>query len=566
MLLWTSEPALSLNHTDTQDMPNENSPPGQGDRSLSATTDTYRDRDGESQLLAQRLQHSTASVIGIAGPRGTGKSSLAKRVLAQRAHEGAFTQLIHAPTSYEPAEFLVAVSQQICDEVIAQVDKEMHRLDSVSTRWHAALRRIVVQFLVLLAGALALAASGPAAVDYVLSANFDTLWENLLALVGPAVVWLAAIGLLVVIMRLIHQFLNNSRVRLKVGLRSLALEFSERLQYQSTRSVSARTGITFLKFASALNVGRSLSDRPLSVPRLTDQLSQFLAHIAEAYGQPVVICLDELDKIAKPDDLNNLLRGIKGVLGRPKTHFILTVSEDALTKFATRHWADREMVESAFEDILFLNCVNLDTSRQIVGLMHHQEPFKGSTPPLSMDLMWLFGGGIPREIKRSTRMCLETNQPPAAPTTKPYLIWKTLFGARLKDIGRWTLRSGHDPGLTYEFIQHLEVNMSQLTALGDDPPDREWAKEFVQPWITHIENLFNALSRKEPGALALGEAAASIVLGGSAIVYTQGEGAPQLDAATSTEPLYKIFEFGRCENFTYTKGLLESYLTQIGLP
>ena len=535
-------------------------PPDQGDRSLRPNGSTYRNSNGESKLLVQRLTRSTASVIGIAGPRGAGKSSLAQCVLGERTEAGAFTQVIHAPTSYEPAEFLVAVSQRICEGVIADVDTGLQRGDSVSVRGKTAVRRIVARCLVLGAVALAVGAMGPRAVDYWREDGLGTLLENgVVGFASQGVVWGAVVGLAVWIVRGLLQVPRGERARLKVGLRSLAVEFLERLRYQSTRSFAARTGV----LNSTFNIGQSLADRPLSIPGLADQLSRFLGQVAEAYGEPVVICLDELDKITEPEELDKLLRGIKGVLGQPQTHFILTVSEDALTRFAARHWADRGIVESAFEDVVFLNIVSHDTARGIVGLMHDRAPLEGEWT-IAGELMWVFGGGIPREIKRNTRMCLEANQQPAVATAKAYVIWKTLFRARVEEITQWTLRAGSEWELTYNFVRSLEHSASQVEeALGDEPPNMEWARALVGPWVGNMDSLAAAAGRREAGAVALGQAAVAIIVGGSAVVYTLNKDAAQLDEE-SMGRLYRIFELGRLD-LKHTRDLLGSYLEEIGL-
>lgn len=95
-----------------------------GDWALSANGKTYRDRSNEAIVLKIRVINSSASVTGIAGERGAGKSSLALRVLDLCKRETVFSQLIHSPTGYEPREFLVSVCQSVCDEVILTIERE----------------------------------------------------------------------------------------------------------------------------------------------------------------------------------------------------------------------------------------------------------------------------------------------------------------------------------------------------------------------------------------------------------------------------------------------------------
>ena len=124
------------------------------DWSLRANGDTYYDRDDESSLLTARLQNSTASVTGIAGQRGSGKSSLAQRVLRNCEEQGAFTILIQSPIGYEPREFLISIFQRICEATITriQVNIEDRRRDgnlfkrSIAERRRLRMVRLAVYF------------------------------------------------------------------------------------------------------------------------------------------------------------------------------------------------------------------------------------------------------------------------------------------------------------------------------------------------------------------------------------------------------------------------------------
>src|SRR5580704_5352671 len=85
------------------------------DFSLRASGTTYIERSQEAVRVTTRIDNSSSSVVGIAGVRGAGKSSLAKRVLNTCDQKGYFTLLIPSPTGYEPREFLIAIFQRIAE-------------------------------------------------------------------------------------------------------------------------------------------------------------------------------------------------------------------------------------------------------------------------------------------------------------------------------------------------------------------------------------------------------------------------------------------------------------------
>ena len=87
------------------------------DFSLRSSGRTYIERNREAEKIIDRIEKSSASVIGISGVRGAGKSSLAKKVLDHCSSVGYFTLLIPSPTGYNPSDFLLAVFQRIAEQV-----------------------------------------------------------------------------------------------------------------------------------------------------------------------------------------------------------------------------------------------------------------------------------------------------------------------------------------------------------------------------------------------------------------------------------------------------------------
>lgn len=120
--------------------------------------------------------------------------------------------------------------------------------------------------------------------------------------------------------------------RPKAKLRKKALDWHEHLRFQTSHSNATQVKVSVLKSIFGFSSAKNLAARELSLPLLTSEFSSFLQEIRQVYGR-AVICLDKLDKIEDPKDLDKLLRGIKGVLGQDGVHFLLTVSDDALIRF-----------------------------------------------------------------------------------------------------------------------------------------------------------------------------------------------------------------------------------------
>ena len=64
--------------------------------------------------------------------------------------------------------------------------------------------------------------------------------------------------------------------------------------------------------------------------------------------------IDELDKLASADQAIAVVNGLKDLFHVPNTHFVVSVSEDALHRFAMRGVPFRDVFDSAFDTIVKL--------------------------------------------------------------------------------------------------------------------------------------------------------------------------------------------------------------------
>jgi hypothetical protein len=120
-----------------------------------------------------------------------------------------------------------------------------------------------------------------------------------------------------------------------------------------------------------------------------------------------------------------LLKGIKGILGQDRTHFLLTISEDAMAFFSERLSAERNLIESSFEQIVYLDRIPKGLARQLIKGTIDVDSDCGPHFQRNCDLLWIFAGGIPRELKRNIFTIhsarLDLGKAP------PVSVWKTLY-------------------------------------------------------------------------------------------------------------------------------------------
>lgn len=543
--------------------------PSGEDWSLRANGATYFDRNDETASVLDRIRNSSATVTGIAGLRGAGKSSLAMRVLKKCEEEdGAFTLLVHSPTSYEPKEFLISIFQRCCEDVAGRVDALLGQARTLQDRGQAQLSDIRRKLIVLVLGTLLIASMLGGYLYYEfqntqnsdlelrleiqsqdISENDDEILKLLSIIrnsfligftqediksredfqniqrrpgfrqymdenfseerrdqfterrgelqslidtreglinvyeglksqqnisVTTANIKLIIQGLLLLTLYISAVFLirgalrlNNRRKQakqypLEIGLRAAAQEMLEILRFQSTTRTSASAKLSLAKLGGSVGRERSLEARDLSLPGLTAAFGSFLEQVAEVYSGKVVICLDELDKIEKIEDLDSLLRAVKGVLGHRNTHFLLTVSEDALARYSTRRRMERGMLESSFESMTLLGRLNSGNARHILvqmGVLSGTDDFDKTRA----SLFWMSAAAIPREIKRSA-VSLRQSKIDLSATT-PEKIWLFLFQDKVDDLILWGTRLDISERLAFSFLGMMkEVEASVETA------------------------------------------------------------------------------------------------------
>jgi len=621
-----------------------------GEWSLRASGATYDDRSGESETITDRIMRSSASVTGIAGERGTGKSSLALRVLAN-CRNSAFTQVIHAPTEYDHREFFVSVVQRMCEEVIAAINHKFGQPESLRKRGRAELRRLLRIGGVLFVGlvvscggsvwyaqrqydvavARAIEAQREAEKERLdrererLSAQIselvqsgrvpqqDALQElvddlasqlgdievrlqevgtraNFYVAVVPTTTAIILVGyavatvLLRFLLRVGRRMFYVFRFPREAGLRQRAIDLAEYLRFETTKSVSAETGLKIAKLAA----GKAVADRPLSLPGIAAQFGVFLREVAEVFDKRVVVCLDELDKIEDVEDLGGLLRGIKSVLGVPGTHFVLTVAEDALSRFAARGRGERGVIESTFEEIILLGGMSLEVADSMVDRMYPERDrwnqvkaprsAKRVTHPSTV-LLWVFGGGIPREIKRGALRCLEAGVRPKVAASNA--VWNVLVKWRLEAMRTWAARVGGDDRITYCFCTELVESLSLLEGeCKGMVSDVKRGRDIAAVWRAWFERLLPTICDRADsgdettnawvdgeelsgGTLLFGRAAIELAIGASALGYVI-TGRRNGFGDGSIERLREVFEVGR-SNLPYAWRLVREHLDSVGV-
>ncbi|WP_433461701.1 hypothetical protein [Spirillospora sp. CA-128828] len=145
-----------------------------------------------------------------------------------------------------------------------------------------------------------------------------------------------------------------------------------------------------------------LDQRDRSHPERVADLRDFLLRLRSAPEvPPVLIAIDELDKIASAEKAIEAVNGLKDLFHITETHFVVSVSEDALDSFALRGVPVRDAFDSSFDTVMRVRPL---TAGDSWTLLRRRASLFNEWAAL---LCHVIAGGLPRDLVRAARHCVE---------------------------------------------------------------------------------------------------------------------------------------------------------------
>ncbi len=522
--------------------------------------------DGLAQVIDERLEISTEAAtrlrgllarmkggsVGIAGPRGAGKSTIIRRFCDGRETIGErplLSVMVPAPVVYDSRDFMLHLFAEVCRAAGAKPPPPEPTVDAQgqgvgwSFGWATALARSVAGWLPLLAlwlivgGAAALVQTTDSQVNdflvwgvaVICAAGIPLIspyrWSNGDDRHGPRVlrriaVVLVPFGLLLCAAGAADSSPSSATVKAAavtvVGLVLFAvardiqraiptpepesapqvpprdtwppqgdeLERTASLRLEALRyQQSFKTGISGkIGLPVGLEIGasaeRTLARHPMSFPEVVADFQRFLALAART--NDVLIAVDELDKLEADDDTaNRFLNDLKAAFGVANTYFLVSVSEDAMSRFERRGLPFRDVFDSTFDEIVRVDPLSLAEAQQLLS-----ERVVGF-PYIYSGLCHVLAGGIPRDLIRTARRIIDVNERLGKPDTLSQIV-RQLVTDELKG----------------------KTNAVEHAAIALEPPDQcleamlEWTRGFHAA-STDRDNLLATAARLEESATLL---------------------------------------------------------------
>ncbi|WP_442278461.1 P-loop NTPase fold protein [Terrabacter sp. 2YAF2] len=331
------------------------------------------------------ISEHTTSAIGIAGPRGSGKSTL---MLAISQLEGTRAISVLAASKYDPMDLLRRVAFAAASPDGSDVDALYEATVEYRYRRRLRMLRVVLAELLIFAG-----------LGLILA---DILEPPFLKLFGP-VSLLGALAILAAVALLLGSASRGSAGRRPSG-DSRAYQLVSDLAAEYTENRGAKVG---LQLTSLFGVEGTRSyqhkRRDLTYGDLVDRLRQVLPSLLDDASsmKRLVVVIDELDKLPDVASLTNVVNAIKDLFHIPGVHFLVSVSDEALASFALRGLQPRDAFDSSFDEIVEMARLTPLESRSVL-----ESRVAGFPEPLGV-FCSVWAGGLPRDLIRAARGCIE---------------------------------------------------------------------------------------------------------------------------------------------------------------
>ncbi|MGW5748747.1 P-loop NTPase fold protein [Amycolatopsis sp. NPDC003861] len=350
-----------------------------------------------ANYVREFIREHESSAIGLAGTRGSGKSTVMQALLGD-ADADEPVVITPSPVRYDPGEFIRLLLTNVARAIAGR------RSRAARNHLRVALQRATIgKQLIILGSAL-----GISVLPELLrgSSSFSTTSSILTTriLAGANLFQLIAIALLIFVG--IVQF---AKVLVRVDTNSMqphvrqALAVLRELRWETERATSNKNTLKVQSvYESSGENSLKLKSRAPSRSDLVDSLRELLKLFAShSEDKRMVLCIDELDKLGDPADLVDIVNELKDLFHIEKVHFLVTVSTDALDSFERRGLAGRDAFDSAFDTVVHTRRLELDESLDIVRAR------ATGFPPIVAMLCHAWSGGLPRDLLRTARAAVE---------------------------------------------------------------------------------------------------------------------------------------------------------------
>ncbi len=348
-----------------------------------------------------------AGAIGMAGPRGTGKSTLLEYYRSGRLSAAGKEQIMlleSVPVRYDAREYALYLYASLCEQVSKFRLKTSAGESPSTARISRSARRkrpqiVMLVSWVLIAYLVLVSAIGP---------SVHITWIHRLWWLPAAILILGTLTYLFSNRPYDVDFQATAEVITDLPALQRHADWKLRsLRYQLSQTTGWSGAVNLpLGIQGGSSATLEVATQPMTYPEVVNDFKRFLNLVVKVLqgdtgisSIPVAIILDELDKIDAAERVQEFLNEVKALfaLNKPGCLFLVSVSEEALARFDRRGLSVRDAFDSTFDTILRVDYLNLADAMLVVRNRGARlpDPF--------ICLGYCLSGGLPRELIRYVR-------------------------------------------------------------------------------------------------------------------------------------------------------------------
>jgi hypothetical protein len=375
--------------------------------------------------IRRLLNNMPGGSIGVAGPRGVGKTTLLESFCGTALnnptlkHRRVLSVMTSAPVEYDPREFILHIFSSVCHRVVKDKRKikgkdEIKREDDLQPWGYMnGIQKPPITFLSTIISfkeAIAVSLLGGFLMSTLfLHKRLDNLSEFFLDFFFGLGLFFVIIGIVGFLIQAYHKFeqqrqtqrakLQNTKLYgndpLVIEARDHLHEIKFQQSYSSGWAGSLKGGIASFSAETTVDAAVNLSQKQRSLPEIVDRYRDFLIRASQEYE--IIIGIDELDKIGSDEKAHHFLNEIKALFYLERCFYLISVSESAMSNFERRGMPFRDVFDSSFDAIVHVDYLNLDKAkrllrRRVIGV-----------PVPFLDFCHCMAGGLPRDLIRTFR-------------------------------------------------------------------------------------------------------------------------------------------------------------------
>jgi hypothetical protein len=349
--------------------------------------------------LTKLLKDPRGGTIGLSGPRGIGKTETMKQACHWAREQGGLGVIFPSPSEYEPFAFIAALSDVLAAAFEDDYDQRTGRVTRTAWRafllWNlAALLSASVGIVLLWAAERVMWTDEP--VDVVLA----ELTKYVPTAMGLVLLLLGLLALSTGRMRLRRARMGEGRVREQASELRRQVRYSTSLKEATERGVgAAKAGVS-----TGLNLSREreLIERPATLSTYIHNLRSFAAAIPAATNVPLVLAIDELDKLNDSERAIQLLRDVKAVFDIDGVHVIVSISDEAALQLELGSVRGRNEFNSSFGIAVEVRSLTPERGWTLADRLPLSLVSENAAYALTA-----LAGGVPRELVRMLEIVSE---------------------------------------------------------------------------------------------------------------------------------------------------------------